>query len=192
MTSHAAAERAALVRLLTETPPDAPTLCTGWTAHHMAAHLVVRDRQPLALPGLVLPPLHRVTESFEQRALRTPYADLVRRLEGSRPLWAPGPLQAVSDLHEWFVHHEDVRRASGEGPRELSPDLERALWSRLQVLGRGLLGTGRRTRLVTPAAQAMEVGRPGRARVVRGRPGELLLWAFGRRDAADVEVEEPA
>lgn len=192
MTSFARRERAALVDLLADLGPGAATLCTGWTTHDLAAHLVVRDRQPAALPGLVLPPLHPITERLEARARRRPYDDLVRRLRASGPVWAPGPLQDVVDLHEWFVHHEDVRRVADPSPRRLGRQDEDALWARLQVLGRGLLGTGRRTRLQTPAAQELAVGVRGPERVVRGRPGELLLWAFGRRDVADVEVADGA
>ncbi|MCW2608081.1 MAG: hypothetical protein JWO60_2774, partial [Frankiales bacterium] len=44
--SVAAAERAALLDLLAASGPDAPTLCPGWTTHDLAAHLVVRERQP--------------------------------------------------------------------------------------------------------------------------------------------------
>ena len=42
MTAFASIERAALVDLMAELGPDAPTLCTGWTTRDLAAHLVVR------------------------------------------------------------------------------------------------------------------------------------------------------
>src|SRR3954463_11304293 len=48
-------ERALLSDLLEELGPRAPTLLTGWTARDLAAHLVLRDRDALAGPGLVIP-----------------------------------------------------------------------------------------------------------------------------------------
>src|SRR4029077_13758842 len=47
-------ERAALVEILRAVGPDAPTLCEGWTTRDLTAHLVVRERRPDALPGLLL------------------------------------------------------------------------------------------------------------------------------------------
>src|SRR4051812_50200443 len=46
-----ASERAALADLFEEVGPDASTCCAGWTTAHLAAHVVVRDRRPDALPG---------------------------------------------------------------------------------------------------------------------------------------------
>ena len=47
----AQSERHALCDLMDEVGPDAPTLCGGWTAAHLAAHLVVRERRPATGPG---------------------------------------------------------------------------------------------------------------------------------------------
>ena len=47
-------ERAELSDLLDELGPDQPTLCEGWTTSAMAAHFVVRERQPLAMPGILV------------------------------------------------------------------------------------------------------------------------------------------
>lgn len=190
MTSHAAAERAALLDLLAAAGPDAPTLLAPWTTHDLAAHLVVRERRPYAVPGMFLSPLQPATAVVERRMRRVPYEDLLARLRSGPPVWSPAALsRGATDLHEFFVHHEDVRRVRAPGPRALSAPLEDALWSRVRVLGPGLaaragLGVtaeapdGRRARL-----------RPGRdGVVVRGTPGELLMWVFGRRDVAEVEL----
>ncbi len=40
-------ERAELCDLFDELGPDAPTLCGDWTTADLAAHLVVRERNPL-------------------------------------------------------------------------------------------------------------------------------------------------
>src|SRR5438067_1422161 len=54
-SSFDAAERARLADLLDELGPDALTLLPPWTTRDIAAHLVLRERDPLAGPGLVLP-----------------------------------------------------------------------------------------------------------------------------------------
>jgi uncharacterized protein (TIGR03085 family) len=50
-----AAERAHLCDLLGELGPGAPTLLAPWTTRDIAAHLVLRERDHVAAPGLVLP-----------------------------------------------------------------------------------------------------------------------------------------
>ena len=52
MTSHSAAEREALADALASAGPDAPTLCEGWTAHDLAAHLIAREHRPDSTPGI--------------------------------------------------------------------------------------------------------------------------------------------
>src|SRR5881227_3712913 len=50
-----AQERRALCDLFEELGTDAPTLLDGWTGKDLAAHLVLRERDPIAGPCLVLP-----------------------------------------------------------------------------------------------------------------------------------------
>jgi uncharacterized protein (TIGR03085 family) len=191
----ARAERAALLDLLTELGPDAPTLCAGWTTHDLAAHLVVRERRPQAVPGLVLPALHGVTARLERRMRPTPYDDLLAVLREGPPRWSPlglpDPLYDPANLHEFYVHHEDVRRLVTPGPRAATPGLDAALWDRLRLLGpvftaraRGLGIT-----LVTPGAQSIRVRRGEHEVVLRGTARELFLWLFGRRGVADVTAD---
>ncbi len=191
MPSPAATERAALVDLLSETGPDAPTLCGTWTTHDLAAHLVVRDGSLLALPGLVLPPLHGITAAYERRARTRPYADLVAALRAGPPLLSLARLGDLAELHEWFVHAEDVRRPAGHGPRPAGTPLQDALWTRLVVAGPVLAARahGLGLELATPDGRRRRV-RSGAAHVVlHGEPAELLLWLFGRRGTAQVRLE---
>ena len=106
-------ERTALVEILRAVGPDAPTLCEGWTTRDLTAHLLVRERRPDALPGLVFGPLSSYSARLQdQLAASTQWDDLV-------DLFASGPpilsifkvLDPVASIHEMFVHHEDVRRA---------------------------------------------------------------------------------
>src|SRR5687768_16938237 len=138
MPSLARAERAALLDLLTELGPHAPTLCEGWETHDLAAHLVVRERRPQAVPGLVVPALHPLTAALERRMRRTSYDELLALLRSGPPAWSPlglpGRLYDSGNLHEFFVHHEDVRRLVDPTPRPAEPRLDAALWARLGLL----------------------------------------------------------
>lgn len=195
MTSPAAAERAALLDLMASLGPTARTLIAEWSTHDLAAHLVVRERQPWAVPGLVLPPLRRATAALERRTRQEPYEDLLARLRSGPPVWSPGgalrgPLDGLTDLHEFFVHHEDVRRVQDPAPRALAADLDRGLWLRVRAMGPGLTARAGRLSFTveTPDGRRATLRPLGERVVVRGTPGELLLWLFGRREVADVEL----
>lgn len=188
--SIAGRERTALLALMATLGPDAPTLCGGWSTHDLAAHLVCRERRPLALPGLVLRPLKRLTEHYEREARKTPYEDLLKVLEKGPPFWSPVVL-SPANVHELFVHHEDVRRAQALGPRELDRKTQDALWERLFVVGPVFTrrGKGLGITLVTPRGRSMRVRRGTDEVVLRGEVGELFLWLFDRRGIAEVTVE---
>src|SRR5215210_3225922 len=124
-------ERAALADLLDELGPDAPTCCAGWTTAHMAAHLVVRDRRPDAMPGYGWEeagfggPLASWSHRVEDR-LRTgtPFPELVARLVAPRARAGhPGPAldagHAVRPTEPWRggapAHRRRGRRAADRG-----------------------------------------------------------------------------
>jgi len=106
------------------------------------------------------------------------------------------PVDDPMNLIEFFVHHEDVRRAvDGWEPRILSDECGDALW-RFQ---RGRIPMQvRRIRdvdlsIARPGRDPVAVGRrrsaePGRPVVVTGDPGELALYFFERRNHAVVEL----
>jgi uncharacterized protein (TIGR03085 family) len=196
VTDVAAAERAALLDLLEKLGPDAPTLCEGWTTHDLAAHLVARERRPQAVAGIVVRPLRRLTEAAEAAERARPYAELVSTLRGGPPLWSAGgllrgPLSGLTDVHEMYVHHEDVRRLADPAPRAADADLDTALWKRLRVLGSRLtakLPDGIGITAETPDGRSTTVRRGADVVVVRGTPAELFLFLFGRRAVAHVEL----
>ena len=113
--SFARRERAALCDLLLELGPDAPTLCEGWTAADLAAHLWLRESDPVAAPGIVVKQFAHVTARRMDAAKRKlPYAELVdrvRRGPGHFSLFALPGLDESANAIEFFVHHEDLRRA---------------------------------------------------------------------------------
>src|ERR1700741_1446763 len=101
-------ERAALVEILRAVGPDAPTLCEGWTTRDLVAHLVVRERRPDALPGLMFEPLASYTACMPTRlASSTTWEDLVELFGSGPPVLSLFKiLDPVASVHEIFVHHE--------------------------------------------------------------------------------------
>lgn len=193
-SQHARRERAALAELLLQSGPDAPTLCEEWTTRDLAAHLVIRESRPDAAVGILITPLSGWTHRVQAATASQPYPELVRKVRTGPPTLSvfslPG-VDGVANLVEYYVHHEDVRRGSeGWRPRNLTPDLSDALWSRLTAMSRLLF---RRVPVGvvlerTDGGGATHLARTGPDTItLRGTAGELLLRAYGRT-AVDVEV----
>ena len=99
----------------------------------------------------------------------------------------------MANLNEFFVHHEDVRRANGQGSRSLTPAMDVALWRNVRRGGRYL------SRRLACGLEIQWAGTNERVRVrsgeptalLSGLPGELLLYFFGRQSSAQVEVSGP-
>src|SRR3954451_9950389 len=140
MTTLANDERTQLCNLLLETGPEAPTLCEGWTTRDLAAHLVIRERRPDAAAGIMIKPLAGYSEKVRQQTAELPWEQLVETVREGPPKWSPQRLEPVdkyTNTVEYFVHHEDVRRAArGWEPRELSHDATSVLWALLRRGGR--------------------------------------------------------
>jgi len=184
-------EREALCDTLMELGPEAPTLCRGWTSADLAAHLMVREREPLAAAGILLPgPFAELNHRRMEAAKASGYERVIAWLRGGpHGLWTLRPMVAVNVL-EYFVHHEDARRANGMAPRPADPELDAALWRLLRASGKRQL---RKLRGFGVVAQAPD----GRSAVLRkgfpeariaGAPGEVLLYLMGRKQAARVEL----
>ena len=206
--SYSRDERLALCALLDKTGPDAPTLCEGWTTGDLAAHLVLREHRPDAAAGVVGGPLAGYTARVQRRIKeRTPFPDLVQIIRSGPPRLSVLALPGV-DEHtnavEFFVHHEDVRRAApGWQPRELSSGQSDMLWQRLRMarfllrkapvgveLARDDIGTGGTDE---PGANGPAYRITARnatpAVTVVGSPAELTMWVMGRRPAARVRMD---
>jgi uncharacterized protein (TIGR03085 family) len=144
-----AAERAQLADLLGELGPEAPTLLVPWTTRDLAAHLVLRERDHLAGPGLVLPGAWGRLAERRRRALTLrDFTWLIATLRSGPPpgVFRIGWVRRLPSLNEFFVHHEDVRRANGRGPRANEPAMDEALWRNVSrgrwFLARRLRGAG--------------------------------------------------
>lgn len=138
--SFAQDERSALCALLDESGPDAPTLCDGWETRDLAAHLLLRERRPDAAIGVALPRI-RLLAGYAERVQRQinarPYREVVDMIRHGPPrlsLWAIPGADEQGNAVEYFVHHEDVRRAApGNAPRELGAAADDLLWRRLRL-----------------------------------------------------------
>jgi uncharacterized protein (TIGR03085 family) len=200
-------ERVALCALLDEIGPREPTLCEGWTTLDLAAHLVLREHRPDAGLGILGGPLAARTRRLQRRLTeRTPYQTLVQMVRTGPPRLSvfglPGADERVNVV-EFFVHHEDVRRARpGWEPRKLDQGLTEVLWRRLGLAKFLLRKAPVGVELVRddepePGAAG---GRGGpRVRItakartpvvtVTGSPAELTMWALGRTTAARVRLD---
>ena len=187
---HDARERAELCARFSELGPDAPTLCGDWTTADLATHLVVRERNPLAGPGIVLGgPFERLTDWAMDREHRRGFATVVDRLRAGPPLipWGLPGVGSFLNLNEFFVHHEDVRRANGDGPRLDRPELDDALRPVVRRMA-GLQLRRAKVDVELVDLTGRSLARRGQdPPTVIGRPGELLLWVNGRGRVADVE-----
>lgn len=192
-------ERLALCALFDALGADAPTLIEGWTARDLAAHLVLRERDPLGGPCLLLPgPFERLAERRQHGLTRTKeFGWLVARIRSGPPpgFFRTGWVRSLANLNEFFVHHEDLRRANDMEPRTLTPALEVALWRNVRrgsrYLSRRLRGVGLEIEWVG-TDERLTVRRADCTARLSGRPGELLLYLFGRQGAAHIEVNGPA
>ncbi|MEP7191678.1 MAG: TIGR03085 family metal-binding protein [Actinomycetota bacterium] len=195
MTRFASSERQGLCDTFERVGPDAPTLCSPWLTRDLAAHLVVRERRPDVSAAIWLPAMTGRLERVQDGYAAWDWQRLVHEVRSGPPRWSPtslGLLDEVINTAEFFVHHEDVLRGGVEwAARTLPCDLESALWGIVSKVARLQLARAR----VGVVLSAPSYGeRQVRATtdlgkvVVTGTPGELLLYSFGRRDVAQVDI----
>jgi uncharacterized protein (TIGR03085 family) len=188
-------ERAALCDLLATVGPDEATLCEGWTTRDLAAHLVVRDRRPDAAAGIVMPLLSAHGERVRKAAAARDYQTLVEQVR--RPPRASmagiGPLDRLTNTAEFFIHHEDVRRAAPDwSPRDLPDGLAAALYGQVRATaGLRLRRFPARITIVCPGREPVTAGRGPGELTLTGDAGELTMFLAGRQRAARVTVAGP-
>ncbi len=188
-------ERAAICDEFLAAGPDRPTLCEGWDTRALLTHLLVRERQPWVVPGMIVPALSPIVDRATAGYASTPWSELVAQLRAGPPSWSPfrvGKVDEYANGAEFFIHHEDVRRGEpGWQPRPPDPTRDTQLWHLLQRMG-GMLfrrsPVGLALRRPSGEQQVVKTG-PGLV-VIVGEPGEIVLFASGR-DVARVELEGP-
>jgi uncharacterized protein (TIGR03085 family) len=202
--SYSQEERLALSDLLEATGPDAPTLCAGWQTRDLAAHLVLRERRPDAAAGVLGGPLAGHTARVQRRlGERQTYPQLVQAFRDGPPRLSPFALPGVdqaANTVEYFVHHEDVRRAQPDWePRDIPAALSDTLWGRLKSSRLFMRKAPVGVELARDGGGDGDAGGAGPYRVtvknarptvtVIGTPAELTMWVMGRTSAADVKFD---
>jgi uncharacterized protein (TIGR03085 family) len=187
-------ERAALCDTLDGTGPDAPTMCEGWRAIDLASHIVVRERDPWTAPVILCGRFSGVVARLTAHERSAGFSTVVSRLRGGPPWLFRSTTQVVrlNTVEDW-IHHEDVRRANGQGPRPRQWELDEVLWKGIGAAGKvaGLRLDDVGVEAVTPDGWRRTV-KSGRQRVeIVGDPGEILLYVTGRSTVAEVELRGP-
>ncbi|MFC8303706.1 TIGR03085 family metal-binding protein [Specibacter sp. NPDC057265] len=191
--------REVLAETLLAAGPGAATLCEGWRTQELAAHLYLREHNPRVGLGMVFRPLKSVSDKAisalaEESSTPAAYTALVEKFRAGPPKISPFALKTVdknANLTEFFVHTEDIRRATDRwAPRTLDDGYSLALWAELlkraAILYRGVdLGIV----LVSPQGPRHVAKRAPVSVAIIGDPGELLLHANGRTGQALVSFE---
>jgi uncharacterized protein (TIGR03085 family) len=166
---------------------------------------VLRERRPDAAAGVAGGPLAGYTARVQHRLRqRIPFPELVRMIRSGPPhlsvMALPGMDERINAV-EFFVHHEDVRRAAdGWEPRALGSGESDMLWSRLRMarfmLRKAPVGVelarddaGPATDTTGGASCRITARNATPAVTVVGSPAELTLWVMGRRTAARVRMD---
>ncbi len=192
-------ERAALCNTALEAGEQAPTLCGAWTVKDLVIHLLVRERDPLGAPGILVPRLEGLTDRSSRRLAQQDFSSLVERVRSGPPKWSPmalPPLDRAINTLEYFVHHEDIRRAGTDWkPRELTEREQKAIWKSIGMAGKALVrstGVPVEIRWPTEDRERSAVLRKGdEPAVVSGAPAELALFLFGREQHSGLEFTGP-
>ncbi len=172
-------ERSQLCDLFIELGPDAPTLCEGWTTADLAAHLVLRE--------------HFKKWPKERLAVEKAkgFTALVDQIRGGAPLipWQVPGIRNLLNGIEYFIHHEDVRRANGRAIRENNPELQDLCWRMTGFTGRRVARSVRPfgLKLESSGSRVRSFG-SGESATLGGPPTEIVLYLSGRRSAAQVEL----
>lgn len=198
----AQAERAELCDLFDQVGPDAPTLCAGWDAHDLAVHLWIRETDPVGATGLVAKPLSGLLErrmaEVRQRWSFPELVDRVRKGPARLSVFAIPGVDEGANTTEYFVHHEDLRRA-GDTPqpsRVLAPEVEEWMWRRLKLLARAWFRRAPVGVVLERLGSADADGLPETIRAsggsstvtLVGQPAELMVFAHGRVATTEVKL----
>lgn len=196
--SLAGTERAALADDLGRLGPSAPTLHTGWLASDLLTHLLLREDDPVAVPGMALETFDEITaQRAERLEARHDFDERLGRFRrgpaGLSAFRIPGVDRAANGT-AFFLAHEDLLRAQPDwAPRDLGRQTQTHLAKVLSRSGRLLARrspTGLRAELTDQSGALHSVWlRPG-SRIVTlvGLPAEVLLYCTGRGASARVEV----
>jgi len=184
--SLARTERLGLVEVFRSLGPSAPTLCEGWRTADLLAHLVLRERKPVAALGILVPSLSARTEQMTLE-LASDFEANIRLFESGPPSWNPMRyLDALVNGSEMLIHHEDVLRAQPEWkPRVLSAQAQQEARRILRGAAQ-LMTRGAKVKVRPDPAGALT---PANGEVViRGDEVDILLRISGRSTNVHVTI----
>ncbi|CAN5917889.1 TIGR03085 family metal-binding protein [soil metagenome] len=180
---------------------NAETLCAGWDAGDVAAHLIAREREPWTAPGIVFGgPLAALTDRRVAAWKARGRGALSATLAAGPPWPLSGPLADVQIVEDW-IHEQDVRRGGAGLPTTPPVDaVARLLWIAAKRFAiRTLAVDGDLVTELTDGARRHRVRARSRVPlalptdapadvVITGPVGELLLFVAGR-DAVTVTID---
>lgn len=208
-----------LLEALSDTQWQATTMCEGWDAGDIAAHMLVREREPWYSLGLVVPQLSHLHESRIGVRKTDGRSKMISDLRDGPPRPLAWGIVGRVQVGEDYIHTEDVRRGGAarvpEADQNVDADLtpddgtgdERVadiLWEAvarfsLQTFG-GVkadgvvaLTDGTKTRAYRVGGKIARPARnasPAETLSVTAPVGELLLFTTGR-SGAKVSVDGP-
>jgi uncharacterized protein (TIGR03085 family) len=205
MSTVARSERHALCDTLSLLGESAPTMCEGWNTRDLAAHLVMRESRPDGAAGVIFSPLAGYTARVQAQIATAPWEDLIDRVRSGPPRWSPlrwDLADRLANTVEFYIHHEDIRRAQTDWThRLLDPALESELEGALRRIAR-LLCRKVKAGVILAITGTDDTGAPASTGAVRmvtahkgsptatltGPPGELLLYLYGRKTEAKIEI----
>lgn len=180
---------------------QAETMCQGWDAGDVVAHMLVREREPWTAVGLAVPPLSGVLRTRMAARKRTGRAALTAKLRSGPPKYMQIGIIGRVQVGEDYIHAEDIRRggAADRPGAELEPDdgtgdaeIDELLWAaiarfapltlrNLSTKGVVSMTDGGRTRAYEVGSAIVRPAADGQADVtLTGAAGELLLYVTGR------------
>lgn len=185
-------EREQLAETFLDLGPQAPTILPGWDAPDLLEHLLDRERFAHLRVGARLPgALGRRAMTAREDLRARPWPERVELIRDGPGRRSPvGILDRLSGQGELLIHHEDLRRAQdGWEPRALSADQQAQAWRALTLLSRISVRVAADITLVSPLGGLRLPSRRSAGSLrIHGEPLELLLWASGRDEVAQVRV----
>jgi uncharacterized protein (TIGR03083 family) len=185
-----AEERGALIDViagLDDGQLRSPSLCEGWTVHHVAAHLTMPFNvsapemlwralvEPMSISGAI--------DRFAQENARRPIDGILAQLRDHITDTTHPPGQAVAPLIDLIVHGEDICRPLGLAHPVRFERAGAAIAHLTRGRAIGFL-PGSRLRGLRFVATDGD-GAWGQGQIVHGPVVDLLLGALGRRVAFD-------
>lgn len=185
-------QRRQLCELLENKGPTFPTLNPGWQTLDLAAHLVLRETNLLAAPGILLGrPFSSYTQFAMENLKEKRYESLIAKLRVGPPaLFTIYGLCLINLIENW-IHTQDILRVD---TNFVSPTIDKSLYRQLwkSAIRMGLL-FAYKSKTLALEIEDLE-GNSKKLRngtdmvTIKGDPQELVLYFSGRKQVAQVDI----